>query len=86
MRALAVSLAVFGVSLAVGRLWGAVLPQGSLVEGAALGTWGGAAAGIVVYELMHYWYHRAAHEWNWLWRLGHQISTRTSAPRAGSAT
>jgi sterol desaturase/sphingolipid hydroxylase (fatty acid hydroxylase superfamily) len=73
VRALAVSLAVFGVSLAVGRLWGAVLPQGSLVEGAALGTWGGAAAGVLVYELMHYWYHRAAHEWNWLWRLGHQM-------------
>jgi len=73
VRALAVSLAVFGVSLAVGRLWGAVLPQGSLVEGAALGTWGGAAAGILVYELMHYWYHRAAHQWNWLWRLGHQM-------------
>jgi len=73
VRALAVSLAVFGVSLAVGRLWGAVLPEGSLVDGAALGTWGGAAAGILVYELMHYWYHRAAHEWNWLWRLGHQM-------------
>jgi len=73
VRALAVSLAVFGVSLTVGRLWGAVLPQGSLVEGAALGTWGGAAAGILVYELMHYWYHRAAHQWNWLWRLGHQM-------------
>ncbi|MCD6044397.1 MAG: Sterol desaturase, partial [Burkholderiales bacterium] len=73
VRALAVSLAVFGVSLAVGRLWGAVLPQGSLVEGAALGTWGGAAAGVLVYELMHYWYHRAAHQWNWLWRLGHQM-------------
>jgi sterol desaturase/sphingolipid hydroxylase (fatty acid hydroxylase superfamily) len=73
IRGLAVSLAVFGVSLAVGRLWGAVLPQGSLVNGAALGTWGGAAAGILVYEFMHYWYHRAAHEWNWLWRLGHQM-------------
>jgi sterol desaturase/sphingolipid hydroxylase (fatty acid hydroxylase superfamily) len=73
IRGLAVSLAIFGVSLAVGRLWGAVLPQGSLVNGAALGTWGGAAAGILVYEFMHYWYHRAAHEWNWLWRLGHQM-------------
>ena len=73
VRALAVSFAVFGVSLAVGRLWGSVLPQWSLLDGAALGTWGGAAAGILLYELMHYWYHRAAHEWNWLWRLGHQM-------------
>ncbi len=73
IRALAVSLAIFGVSLVVGRLWSGVLPQTSLIEGAALGTWGGALAGILLYELAHYWYHRAAHAWNWLWRLGHQM-------------
>ena len=33
----------------------------------------GAATGILVYELVHYCYHRAAHRWNWLWRLGHQL-------------
>jgi sterol desaturase/sphingolipid hydroxylase (fatty acid hydroxylase superfamily) len=73
LRALAVSLAVFGVSLGAGRLWAAVLPQWSLVDGAALGTWGGAAVGIVLYELAHYWYHRAAHHCDWLWRLGHHL-------------
>ena len=73
VRALAVSLAVFGATTAIGRLWGSVLPQWTLFDGSALGTWGGAAAGILVYELMHYGYHRAAHEWNWLWRLGHQM-------------
>jgi len=73
LRALAVSLAVFGVSLGAGRVWGALLPQWSLVDGAALGTWGGAAVGILVYELVHYGYHRAAHRWDWLWRLGHQV-------------
>jgi sterol desaturase/sphingolipid hydroxylase (fatty acid hydroxylase superfamily) len=73
LRALVVSLAVFGVSLVVGRAWGALLPEWSLVDGAALGTWGGALAGVLLYELMHYWYHRAAHEWNWLWRAGHQM-------------
>jgi sterol desaturase/sphingolipid hydroxylase (fatty acid hydroxylase superfamily) len=72
-RALAVSLAVFGVSLGAGRVWGALLPQWSLVDGAALGTWAGAAIGILVYELVHYGYHRAAHRWDWLWRLGHQV-------------
>src|SRR5262249_42877019 len=25
------------------------------------------------YELVHYWYHRAAHRFDWLWRLGHQM-------------
>lgn len=73
VRALLVTAAVFGVSLTVGRLWGALLPQWSLFDGAALGTWGGALAGILVYEFMHYWYHRAAHQWDWLWRAGHQM-------------
>ena len=72
-RALLVTAAVFGVSLTIGRLWGALLPEWSLVDGAALGTWGGALAGVLLYELMHYWYHRAAHEWDWLWRAGHQM-------------
>lgn len=22
---------------------------------------------------MHYWYHRLAHEWDWLWRADHQM-------------
>jgi sterol desaturase/sphingolipid hydroxylase (fatty acid hydroxylase superfamily) len=73
LRALAVSAAAFGVSMLAGRVWAAVLPQWSLVEGAALGTWGGAAVGVVLYELAHYWYHRAAHRFDWLWRLGHQM-------------
>ena len=72
-RAAAVTLGVFGFTFVVGRAWGAVLPQWSLVDGAALGTWGGALAGVLVYEFLHYWYHRLAHQWDWLWRLGHQM-------------
>lgn len=73
LRALVVSLAVYGVSLGAGMLWGMVLPQASLIDGALLGTWGGATCGILLYELAHYWYHRMAHQWDWLWRLGHQM-------------
>jgi sterol desaturase/sphingolipid hydroxylase (fatty acid hydroxylase superfamily) len=73
LRASAVTLGVFGFTFLVGRAWGAVLPQWSLVDGAALGTLGGAAVGVLVYELLHYWYHRLAHKWDWLWRLGHQM-------------
>jgi len=72
-RALVVSLAIFGATMVVGVLWGQVLPEWSLIDGAALGTWGGALAGILAYEFVHYWYHRAAHAWGWLWRLGHQM-------------
>lgn len=73
LRGLAVALAIFGVTIAAGVAWSKVLPEWSLVDGAALGTWGGALAGILVYELAHYWYHRAAHARGWLWRLGHQM-------------
>jgi sterol desaturase/sphingolipid hydroxylase (fatty acid hydroxylase superfamily) len=73
LRALIVSLAAYGATVAVGILWGYAVREWSLVDGAALGAWGGAIAGILAYELAHYWYHRAAHEWNWLWRLGHQM-------------
>jgi len=73
LRAVVVSLAIFGAAMATGILWGELLPAGSLIDGAALGTWGGAIVGILAYEFVHYWYHRAAHEWSWLWRLGHQM-------------
>jgi sterol desaturase/sphingolipid hydroxylase (fatty acid hydroxylase superfamily) len=70
--ALLVSAFSFVLSLKVGELWGSLV-SGSLVNGAALGTWGGAAVGILVYELVHYWYHRAAHRFDWLWRAAHQM-------------
>jgi sterol desaturase/sphingolipid hydroxylase (fatty acid hydroxylase superfamily) len=73
VRALLVSLGAYAASLGAGILWSGFLPASSLIDGAALGTWGGALLGILMYELAHYWYHRAAHEWNWLWRLGHQM-------------
>jgi sterol desaturase/sphingolipid hydroxylase (fatty acid hydroxylase superfamily) len=73
VRALVVTVLTFGLSLEVGELWGSVLGGQSLVNGAALGTWGGALAGILVYELVHYWYHRAAHRFDWLWRSAHQM-------------
>ena len=44
-----------------------------MFDGRGLGTIGGAAVGVLVYEFVHYWYHRAAHGWNWLWRAGHQM-------------
>lgn len=73
LRAAAMTVVTFYVALYAGEAWGLVLGEGSLVDGAALGTWGGALAGILVYELAHYWYHRAAHRWDWLWRAVHQM-------------
>jgi len=73
LRAAAVTVATFFIALYAGEAWGAVLPGRSLVNGAALGTGGGALAGILLYELAHYWYHRAAHGLDWLWRAVHQM-------------
>lgn len=73
LRATVISVGALATAILVGRLWMMVLPAGSLFEGSRLGAWGGAAVGILVYQLCHYAYHRAAHSWNWLWRLGHQM-------------
>jgi sterol desaturase/sphingolipid hydroxylase (fatty acid hydroxylase superfamily) len=73
LRAAVVTVVTFYVALYAGEAWGAVLGDGSLVDGAALGTWGGAAAGIVLYELVLYWYHRSLHRVDWLWRTLHQM-------------
>jgi sterol desaturase/sphingolipid hydroxylase (fatty acid hydroxylase superfamily) len=67
------SVATYYATLWVGQWWGARLPGASLFDGAALGTLGGAVVGVLAYELVHYAYHRAAHRWTWLWRLGHQV-------------
>ncbi len=45
-----------------------------MLDLSGLGPWGGAAVGIVVYEFLHYGYHRAVHASDWLWRFfGHQM-------------
>lgn len=72
-RALAVTVFNFVLSLAVGQLWAGMFGGYSVFDGAALGTWAGAALGVLVYELVHYVYHRSAHRFDWLWRLGHQM-------------
>ena len=73
LRALVVSVFSFLLSMKIGEWWVALFGDWSLLPGAALGSWGGALAGILVYELVHYWYHRAAHGLDWLWRAAHQM-------------
>ncbi|HSG66133.1 MAG TPA: sterol desaturase family protein [Gammaproteobacteria bacterium] len=73
LRALAVTVAIFCLSGWIAGLWGTLFENLSLLDGGGLGTLGGAAVGVLVYELAHYGYHRAAHEWSGLWRAGHQM-------------
>ena len=73
LRASLVTIATFYIAGYVAVFWGTVLGDFHLLDGSGLGMWGGAVVGILVYELGHYWYHRAAHEFDWLWRAGHQM-------------
>ena len=73
VRATLVTIATFYLAGYVAVFGGAVLGDCHLLDGSGLGTWGGALVGILVYELAHYWYHRAAHTFDWLWFAGHQM-------------
>jgi sterol desaturase/sphingolipid hydroxylase (fatty acid hydroxylase superfamily) len=73
VRAVLVTISTFYIAGYVAVFWGAALGDIHLLDGSGLGTWGGALVGILVYELAHYWYHRAAHEFDWLWLAGHQM-------------
>ena len=73
LRAILVTAAAFYIAGYVAVFWGQLLGDFHLLDGSGLGTWWGAAAGVAIYELFHYAYHRAAHEWQWLWRAGHQM-------------
>jgi sterol desaturase/sphingolipid hydroxylase (fatty acid hydroxylase superfamily) len=72
-RAFAVTVFNFVLSLVVGQLWARLFAGHSLFDTSGLGTLAGAALGVLVYELVHYAYHRSAHRFDWLWRLGHQM-------------
>ena len=80
-----VTVAVVAGSMAVAGFWGTVLGDFHLFDFGHMGTWAGAGFGIVVYEFVHYWYHRAAHRYDWLWRLAHQMHHSAEAMDAFSA-
>ena len=73
LRATAVTAVNFFFAGYVATAWGTLLGGFHLFDLSGLGTWGGAAVGILVYEFGHYWYHRMAHSHDWLWRSGHQM-------------
>jgi sterol desaturase/sphingolipid hydroxylase (fatty acid hydroxylase superfamily) len=85
LRTFLVSVAVIAGSIGITTFWGHLVAGRSLLDGTALGTWGGAAIGILVYELAHYTYHRAAHRFDWLWLAGHQMHHSTEKPDAFGA-
>ncbi|MDX1480085.1 MAG: sterol desaturase family protein [Woeseiaceae bacterium] len=73
LRATLVTIANFYLAGYIALFWGSLLGDFHLIDGSSLGIWGGAAVGILVYEFCHYWYHRLAHRFDWLWHAGHQM-------------
>jgi len=73
LRATAVTAGIVIFTIWVAGVWGRVFGEMHLFDLGGLGAIGGAAVGVLVYELIHYGYHRAAHRWDWLWRAGHQM-------------
>lgn len=73
LRATLVTIANFFLAGYFAAVWGTLLGDFHLFDLSGLGTWLGAIVGILVYELGHYWYHRSAHRFDWLWRAGHQM-------------
>ncbi|HEX7152980.1 MAG TPA: sterol desaturase family protein [Thermoanaerobaculia bacterium] len=73
LRAFGVTAFSFVLSMAVPLAWAKVVGDRTLFDLAPLGIWGGAAVGILVYELMHYWYHRTVHRSDTLFRWVHQM-------------
>ncbi len=73
LRALVVGAVNFGLSLVVAAAFGGLLGDFHLFDLSGMNPILGAGLGILIYEFAHYWYHRAAHRFDWLWRWGHQM-------------
>jgi sterol desaturase/sphingolipid hydroxylase (fatty acid hydroxylase superfamily) len=73
VRGLAAFLAYLMVSTYLPLLWSEQLARFQLLDLTALGTWGGAAVGLLVYEAGVYFWHRTMHGSDRLWRIFHQM-------------
>ena len=60
-------------SMLVATGWASLIGDYTLFNLSELGMWAGAAVGILIYEFAHYWYHRAIHKFDFLWRFAHQM-------------
>jgi sterol desaturase/sphingolipid hydroxylase (fatty acid hydroxylase superfamily) len=73
LRGLGAFAVYFFLSSYLPLFWTEWLIQYQLVDLTALGTWGGAAVGVAVYEFGVYFWHRAMHSNGRLWRAFHQM-------------
>ena len=73
VRGILVTAGAIWLSMAVATGWATLIGDFTLIDLSGLGIWLGALVGIVIYEFVHYWYHRAIHRFDVLWRFAHQM-------------
>jgi len=73
LKGIAAFVAFFFVSSYLPLWWGETLGRYQLFDLTGLGKWGGALAGLLVYEAGAWFYHRSMHASTWLWRSMHQM-------------
>lgn len=73
LRGIVAFLFYFYLSSYLPLFWAEYMPATQLVDLSGLGIAGGALAGILLYELGVYVWHRAMHRNNYLWKIFHQM-------------
>lgn len=73
VRGLVAFAGYFFLSSYLPLLWSEQLARFQLLDLTALGTWGGALAGLLTYEAGLYVWHRSMHGSDALWRTFHQM-------------
>lgn len=72
-RALALNAFQAAVAYLAGSTWDGWMERHRLFSAEALGTTAGAGLGYLVITFVYYWWHRARHEIDFLWRWLHQL-------------
>ncbi|MCB9895912.1 MAG: sterol desaturase family protein [Planctomycetes bacterium] len=85
LRGVLMSVGVVAAGFGLAWFWGTVLQFPSLLDLSGWNLFAAAGAGILVYELVHYWYHRSAHRFDWLWLAAHQTHHSTESHDAFGA-
>lgn len=73
VRAIGLNLVQAAMVLLGGVTWDTWFSGQSVLGGSALGTAGGAIVGYTAITFVYYWWHRARHEVDFLWRWLHQV-------------
>lgn len=72
-RAIALNAVQAAIAFLAGTTWDGWMERHRLFSAEALGTTGGAITGYLVITFVYYWWHRARHESDLLWRWLHQL-------------